>query len=77
MYLKHDGSQQDPVYSGDVLTLDLGSVSPSLSGPKRPHDRVDMSSLPTEFKEGLTAPVSFKGFGLDSSEANKPIKINY
>lgn len=77
MFLQHDGSQQDPVYSGDVLTLDLGSVEPSLSGPKRPHDRVDMSKLPSEFKEGLTAPVSFKGFGLDPSEENAPVTINY
>jgi len=46
MFLKHDGSQQDPVYTGDTLKLDLASVEPSLSGPKRPHDRVDMSKLP-------------------------------
>lgn len=77
MFLKHDGSQPDPVYSGEVLSLDLGSVEPSLSGPKRPHDRVDMSKLPSEFKDGLTAPVSFKGFGLDAQDANKPVKINF
>ena len=62
MFLKHDGSHKDPVYSGEVLKLDLRSVEPSLSGSKRPHDRFDMSKLPAEFKIGLTAPVSFKGF---------------
>jgi len=77
MFLKHDGSQQDPVYTGSSLSLDLSTVEPSLSGPKRPHDRVDMSKLPSEFKEGLTAGVSFKGFGLKADEANKPVKINY
>ena len=55
MFVKHDGSQADPVYSGDIMELDLSSVEPSLSGPKRPHDRVGMSKLPSEFKEGLTA----------------------
>jgi len=59
------------------MHLDLASVEPSLSGPKRPHDRVTMSDLPAEFREGLTAPVLFKGFGLDESAASKPVTINY
>ena len=49
MYVKHDGSQPDPVFSGDIMHLDLASVEPSLSGPKRPHDRVTMSNLPKDF----------------------------
>jgi len=77
MFVKHDGSQPDPVYSGDIINLDLGSVQPSLSGPKRPHDRVDMASLPKDFKSGLTAKVGFKGYGLDAKDTNKPVKINY
>lgn len=77
MYVKHDGSQQDPVYSGDIMNLDLGSVEPSLSGPKRPHDRVSMSNLPTDFTTGLTAKVGFKGFGLPEAETKKSVTINY
>ena len=42
----------------------MSTVVPSLSGPKRPHDRVSMSDLSQEFKTGLTAKVGFKGFGL-------------
>ncbi len=38
MFRLYDGSQTNPTYSGDVMSLDLGSVQPSLSGPKRPHD---------------------------------------
>jgi aconitate hydratase len=77
MFVKHDGSQPDPVYSGDIMHLDLASVQPSLSGPKRPHDRVDMSKLPSDFKTGLTAKVGFKGFGLDTKDVNKRVKFNY
>lgn len=77
MFVKHDGSQQDPVYSGDVIQLDLGSVEPCLSGPKRPHDRVTMSSLQSDFRTGLTAKVGFKGYGLDQSETSKSTTINY
>lgn len=77
MFVKHDGSQQDPVYSGDVIQLDLNSVEPCLSGPKRPHDRVTMSNLQSDFRTGLTAKVGFKGYGLDQSETSKSTTINY
>lgn len=59
------------------MNLDLSSVEPSLSGPKRPHDRVAMSALPSEFKGGLTAKVGFKGFGLPEADTKKQVKINY
>lgn len=77
MFVKHDGSQPDPIFSGEVMELDLSTVQPSLSGPKRPHDRVNMSDLPNEFKTGLTAKVGFKGYGLDPSDTKKTVKINY
>jgi aconitate hydratase len=77
MFIKHDGSQPDPVYSGEIMNLDLASIQPSLSGPKRPHDRVDMSALPNDFKTGLTNKVGFKGYGLQQNETAKKVKINY
>jgi aconitate hydratase len=77
MFVKHDGSQQDPVYSGEIMDLDLASVIPSLSGPKRPHDRVNMKDLPKDFSTGLTAKVGFKGFGLDAKEVDKSVTINH
>ncbi len=42
-----DASTPDPVFT-DTLELDLGSVEPSLAGPKRPQDRVALSSLAGE-----------------------------
>ena len=33
----------DATYSGKVIELDLASVEPCISGPKRPHDRVLLS----------------------------------
>ncbi len=55
----------DPEYSA-VLDLDLGAVVPSLSGPKRPQDRVALSDMKRAFRTSLTAPVAERGFGLDS-----------
>ena len=59
----------DPVYSGDIMNLDLTSVQPCVSGPKRPQDRVSLTDLKQEFMSGLTAEVSFKGYGLPSATA--------
>ena len=47
----HTKSTQDPVFT-DVLKLELGSVEPSLAGPKRPQDRVPLKAVKTGFAEG-------------------------
>jgi aconitate hydratase len=64
MFVKHDGSQATPDYSGEVMELDLGSVVPCLSGPKRPHDRVTFSTMKKDFHECMRNEIGFKGFGL-------------
>ncbi|XP_016961258.1 cytoplasmic aconitate hydratase [Drosophila biarmipes] len=57
---------QDPQYTESV-TLDLSTVVTSVSGPKRPHDRVSVSSMCADFKSCLTSPVGFKGFAVPPS----------
>ena len=42
----------DPVYS-DTLSLDLSKVVPSLAGPKRPQDRIELSDVKDNFLTGL------------------------
>jgi aconitate hydratase len=37
----------------DVLELDLGSIQPSLAGPKRPQDRVLLGDMPKNFKSAF------------------------
>jgi aconitate hydratase len=73
-YLKASGlfrdyNGPDPVFSGEVLELDLSKVVPCVAGPKRPQDRVSIVDLKNEFLTGLTGPVNFKGFGVPNSEA--------
>ena len=48
----HTKSAQDPVFT-DVLKLELGSVEPSLAGPKRPQDRVPLKAVKTGFAEAM------------------------
>jgi len=60
----------DPEFT-DMLELDLGSVVPSLAGPKRPQDRVPMAELKETFKKTLTAPVRERGFELKPEAVNR------
>jgi len=48
----HTKSAQDPVFT-DVLKLELGSVEPSLAGPKRPQDRVPLKAVSSGFAEAM------------------------
>ena len=61
--LFRDSSSPEPEFT-DTLELDLGSVVPSLAGPKRPQDRVPMSELKETFEKALVAPVKERGFEL-------------
>ncbi|MEX0671704.1 MAG: aconitate hydratase AcnA [Pirellulales bacterium] len=47
------------------LAFDLGSVVPSLAGPKRPQDRVPLTTVKRVFAESLTAPTAKRGFALE------------
>ncbi|MBV9406048.1 MAG: aconitate hydratase AcnA, partial [Acidobacteriaceae bacterium] len=42
----------DPVYS-DTLSLDLSKVVPSLAGPRRPQDRIDLPDVKSNFLSAL------------------------
>ena len=43
------GADYDPVYT-DTLALDMGTVKPAISGPKRPQDRILLDAAAETFK---------------------------
>ena len=45
-----------------TLTLDLSKVAPSIAGPKRPQDRIELGHVKTQFTELFSKPVSENGF---------------
>jgi Aconitase A len=49
-------------YSVDI-DLDLADVQPSVAGPKRPQDRIDLPELGRKFRELLETPVHDGGYG--------------
>ncbi|MBV9127930.1 MAG: aconitate hydratase, partial [Verrucomicrobia bacterium] len=52
----------DIEYSVD-LALDLASVQPSVAGPKRPQDRLNLPDLGEAFRQFITRPASEGGYG--------------
>lgn len=78
-YLREQGMFADDAlpeidYS-DVLHLDLSTIEPSLSGPKRPQDRVALSAMKTTFRKALSAPVDQRGFGLNQAQIAKTVTL--
>ncbi|XP_073966245.1 cytoplasmic aconitate hydratase-like [Choristoneura fumiferana] len=63
----YNNPAQDPVFS-EVVELDLSTVVTSVSGPKRPQDRVSVSNMKKDFEECLTNKVGFKGYGLSPAQ---------
>ncbi len=45
-----------------IVRLDLGTVTPSLAGPKRPQDRINLGDLAARFAELYSKPVEANGF---------------
>jgi len=64
----------DPEFT-ETLELDLGTIEPSLAGPKRPQDRVPLAQMKAGFRQVLTAPVKERGFGLAAEDASKKVAI--
>ncbi len=56
-------STPDPVFT-DVLELDLSTVVPSLAGPKRPQDRVELTNMKESFNAIIRTPIEKGGYGL-------------
>ncbi|MDP3704915.1 MAG: aconitate hydratase AcnA [Legionellaceae bacterium] len=63
----YDKDCEDPIFT-ESLSLDLNSVEPSLAGPKRPQDKVNLHTLPQEFAAFL------KESGKDA-EKNKAFSV--
>ena len=55
------------IYSS-VLELDLGDIRPSVAGPKRPQDRIELPKLKDQFLTLLQRPASEGGYGKSAED---------
>ena len=64
--LFYEQSSTTPKFTSN-LELDLRTVEPSLSGPKRPQDRVSLSEMKSHWRASLNAETGHQGHGIDPS----------
>jgi aconitate hydratase len=65
-------------YSSEI-ELDLATINPSVAGPKRPQDRIELNSLKAEFMRAMAKPLAENGFGKapEASESPRvPVKLD-
>lgn len=77
MGLLRNYNANDNVQFTDVLELDLSTVEPCISGPKRPHDRVPLSDVKRDFTACVPNKVGFKGFGVPADKATMEHKFTF
>ncbi len=58
----------------DVIELDLGTVTPSLAGPKRPQDRIEIGKVKAKFTELFAKPAAENGFSKKAEDLDKRFK---
>jgi aconitate hydratase len=58
-----------------VVELDLTGVKPSVAGPKRPQDRIELPNLRREFFNAFQRPVSENGFGKKRADFGKVVPL--
>ena len=54
-----------------VVKLDLQSVTPSLAGPKRPQDRIEIGKVKSTFNDLFSKPIAENGFAKPAADLNK------
>ncbi|QYA47785.1 aconitate hydratase AcnA [Nosocomiicoccus ampullae] len=79
-YLKENdlffNADKEPVYS-EVLELDLSTVEPSLSGPKRPQDLILLSNMKDEFEASVTRENGNHGHGYSKEIFDQEVEVEY
>ena len=63
---------EDPIFNR-VIEIDLGTIRPSISGPRRPQERQDAADLHKNFTTSLSKPIAEGGLGAD--EPNRSVEV--
>ncbi|EED66359.1 aconitate hydratase [Comamonas testosteroni] len=58
-----------------VVKLDLGTVAPSLAGPKRPQDRIEIGDVARKFTELFTASAAVNGFNQPPQKLDQRYRV--
>ncbi|CAN6285768.1 unnamed protein product [Urochloa humidicola] len=76
MFVDYNQVEAERVYSS-YLELNLEEVEPCLSGPKRPHDRVTLKNMKSDWHSCLDNDVGFKGFAVPKESQGKVAEFSF
>ena len=60
-----------------IVELDFSTITPSISGPKRPQDLIDLANAKQTFQESLVREAGVQGFGLSKEEVDKTAIVQF
>jgi len=63
-----------PEYS-DIIEIDISKINASISGPKRPQDRISIKKLKNSFKKSLIALKDENGFEINKNDLDKNVFV--
>lgn len=66
----------DPVFT-DLIELDLSTVVPSLAGPKRPQDRIELTAMKESFNSIIRTPIDKGGYGLSEDKIGQSVAVKH
>ncbi|EMP27746.1 Iron-responsive element-binding protein 2, partial [Chelonia mydas] len=69
-------SSEEPEYT-QIIQIDLSSITPYVSGPKRPQDRVAITNMKSDFQACLNEKIGFKGFQIAIEKQNDIVPVEY
>uniref|UniRef100_A0A668UGA0 aconitate hydratase n=1 Tax=Oreochromis aureus TaxID=47969 RepID=A0A668UGA0_OREAU len=76
IFRDYNDVSQDPEFT-QVVELDLSTVVPCCSGPKRPQDRIPVSDMKKDFEVCLEAKQGFKGFQVAPEHHNASVPFQF
>ena len=59
----------------EIVELDLSTVTSSLAGPKRPQDRIDLTTMKKAYNEIIRRPTEEGGYGHSEEQLEKEVAI--
>jgi aconitate hydratase len=68
--------QKGQIEYSQLIELDLETVVPSVAGPKRPQDRIELPKLKESFTSAFTRPVAESGFGRTAAEFDAAVRVS-
>ncbi|XP_074863197.1 iron-responsive element-binding protein 2 isoform X2 [Carettochelys insculpta] len=76
LFRNYQISLEEPEYT-QIIQIDLSSITPYVSGPKRPQDRVVITNMKSDFQACLNEKIGFKGFQIAAEKQNDIVPVEY